>query len=180
MRRRRVAVLGTIIALVAITGAVAVWKPTDADERLPEVTFSGALQAIEEGKVERVHMNDGTGEAVLVLRTGLKVVTVYPERSGPELVETARTSDVRLTASRRIDGKRPWIRYAYLPAGLAGGLLCLWITVVMDRRGILHDKDTWMAGSRVKRLEASVDRLNAEVERIGRRLEDDATDNRYP
>jgi hypothetical protein len=168
-RRRLLAVLSAIIAVVAIAGAAAAWKQSDEKDRPPEVTFLAALQAMEEGKVSRVHMNDGTREATLVLTTGIEVVTVYPERSGPEVVETARRSDVRLTASRWI--QHPWwIRYAYLPASLAMGLLLLGIIVAMDRRGVWHEKDTWLPGARVKKLEATVDRLEVAVDRIERRI----------
>lgn len=172
-RRRLLAVLGAIIVIVAIAGAAAAWKKSDEDkERPPEVTFSGALQAMEEGKVSRVHMNDRTREATLLLTTGIEVVTVYPERSGPEVVETARRSEVKLTASRWIQADDPWwIRYAYLPASLALGLLLLGIIAAMDRRGVWHEKDTWLPGARVKKLEATVDRLEVAVDRIERRTD---------
>lgn len=169
-RRRLLAVLGAIIVAVAIAGAAAAWKQSDEKERPPEVTLSGALQAMEEGKVSRVHMNDRTREATLVLTTGVEVVTVYPERSGPEVVETARRSDVKLTASRWIQDPW-WIRYAYLPASLALGLMYLGIVVAMDRRGVWHEKDTWLPGARVKKLEATVHRLEVAVNRIERRID---------
>jgi cell division protease FtsH len=66
---------------------------------IPEVTLSGAVQAIKEGKVARLHLNDGSRRATLVLTTGTQVQTAYPVGSGPELTNQAIASNVKVTAA---------------------------------------------------------------------------------
>ena len=68
-------------------------------KKTPEVTLSGAVQAIKEGKVGRLHLNDGSRRATLILNNGTEVQTAYPVGSGPELTNTAIEYDVKVTAS---------------------------------------------------------------------------------
>ena len=63
-------------------------------QNTPEVTLSGAVQAIEEGKVARLHLNDGSRRATLILSNGTQVQTAYPVGSGPALTTTAIEADV--------------------------------------------------------------------------------------
>ncbi len=73
-------------------------------EEPAEVTLSGAVEAITQGKVARVHLNDGTRRAVMLLTNGTEVQTVYPEGSGPELATLAREAEVKVTASPNKSG----------------------------------------------------------------------------
>ncbi|MGH9177209.1 MAG: ATP-dependent zinc metalloprotease FtsH [Acidimicrobiales bacterium] len=77
-------------------------------EKVPEVTLSGAVQAIEEGKVARLHLNDGSRRATLILVNGTEVQTAYPLGSGPALTTQAIESDVKVTASPNKTGT-PWM-----------------------------------------------------------------------
>ena len=72
---------------------------TSSKKKTPEVTLSGAVQAIKEGKVGRLHLNDGSRRATLILNNGTEVQTAYPVGSGPELTNTAIEYDVKVTAS---------------------------------------------------------------------------------
>jgi cell division protease FtsH len=77
-------------------------------DKTPEVTLSGAVQAIEEGKVARLHLNDGSRWATLILVNGTEVQTAYPLGSGPALTTQAIESDVKVTASPNKTGT-PWM-----------------------------------------------------------------------
>ncbi|MGH9283035.1 MAG: AAA family ATPase, partial [Acidimicrobiales bacterium] len=77
-------------------------------EEVPEVTLSGAVQAIEQGKVARLHLNDGSRRATLILVNGTEVQTAYPLGSGPALTTQAIESDVKVTASPNKTGT-PWM-----------------------------------------------------------------------
>ncbi|MGI8686024.1 MAG: ATP-dependent metallopeptidase FtsH/Yme1/Tma family protein [Acidimicrobiales bacterium] len=74
----------------------------------PEVTLSGAVQAIKEGKVARLHLNDGSRRATLILSDGTEVQTAYPVGSGPSLTTTAIESDVKVTAAPN-KSSSPWM-----------------------------------------------------------------------
>jgi cell division protease FtsH len=94
-----------VTALVAITALVAflvfqlIRLTTDKPLPLPEVTFSGAVEAIGEGKVSYLKLNDASRRAVLVLQNGTQVVTTYPDGSGPELARAAIQADVKVQAT---------------------------------------------------------------------------------
>ena len=66
---------------------------------IPEVTLSGAVQAIEQGKVARLHLNDGSRRATLILSNGTQVQTAYPMGSGPSLTTQAIEANVKVTAA---------------------------------------------------------------------------------
>jgi len=85
----------------------------------PEVTLSGAVEAIKEGKVARLHLNDGSRRATLILSNGTQVQTAYPVGSGPALTTTAIESNVKVTASPNKTGS-PWLAllFSLLPVGL--------------------------------------------------------------
>ena len=74
----------------------------------PEVTYSGAVQAMKEGKVARVHLNDGSRRATLILSNGTRVQTAYPVGAGPALTTTAIESNVKVTAAPNKTGS-PWM-----------------------------------------------------------------------
>ncbi len=86
--RRRTRVVGTVlgvVATVAVLGlilhqfqALAELRHGDAQE----VTFSGAVAAVEQGKVARLQLDDGSRRATLTLKSGAEVVTAYPEPAG--------------------------------------------------------------------------------------------------
>jgi len=88
-------------------------------EKTPEVTLSGAVQAIKEGKVARLHLNDGSRRATLLLSNGTEVQTAYPVGSGPELSATAIEADVKVTAAPN-KASSPWmgLLLTLLPVGL--------------------------------------------------------------
>ena len=71
---------------------------------IPEVTLSGAVAAIEQGKVSRLHLNDGSRRATLILSNGTQVQTAYPEGSGPSLTTQAIEADVKVTAEPNKSG----------------------------------------------------------------------------
>ncbi len=88
-------------------------------EDTPEVTLSGAVQAIKEGKVARLHLNDGSRRATLLLSNGTEVQTAYPVGSGPELSTTAIEADVKVTAAPN-KASSPWMSllFTLLPVAL--------------------------------------------------------------
>ncbi|MDP9389169.1 MAG: AAA family ATPase [Actinomycetota bacterium] len=91
-------------------------------EFVPEVTLSGAVEAIKEGKVARMHLNDGSRRATLVLTTGTKVQTAYPLGSGPELTREAIDSMVKVTAAPNVSRSMWWsLALTLLPVGLLIG-----------------------------------------------------------
>ena len=73
-------------------------------KNVPEVTLSGAVQAIKEGKVARLHLNDGSRRATLILSNGTQVQTAYPVGSGPALTTTAIEANVKVTAAPNKSG----------------------------------------------------------------------------
>ena len=91
-----------LLVLFNLPGGSSSKKPT------PEVTLSGAVEAIEQGKVARLHLNDGSRRATLILNNGTEVQTAYPVGSGPELTNQAIESDVKVTASPNRTGT-PWL-----------------------------------------------------------------------
>ena len=99
-RSSRLQIAGAV-ALFAVMLLVLFNIPGGRAERkaVPEVTLSGAVQAIKEGRVARLHLNDGSRRATLMLTTGTEVQTAYPVGSGPELTNTAIESNVKVTAS---------------------------------------------------------------------------------
>jgi cell division protease FtsH len=90
-----------VVALFVVVLLVLFNLPGGASskKKTPEVTLSGAVQAIKEGKVGRLHLNDGSRRATLILNNGTEVQTAYPVGSGPELTNTAIEYDVKVTAS---------------------------------------------------------------------------------
>ncbi|MDP9404953.1 MAG: AAA family ATPase [Actinomycetota bacterium] len=91
---------------------------------LPTVTLTGAIGAIEQGKVTQLHLDDGSRQATLVLTNGVKVVTAYPLGSGPELSQKAIESNVKVTASpERRRSIWPGLILSLLPVALLIGFL---------------------------------------------------------
>ena len=103
-------------------------------KKTPEVTLSGAVQAIKEGKVGRLHLNDGSRRATLILNNGTEVQTAYPVGSGPELTNTAIEYDVKVTASPNKAGSM-WgsLLLSLLPVGL---LIAFFIFFMGPRMGM--------------------------------------------
>ena len=99
-----------LVGLFAIVLLVLFNLPGGSTEKepTPEVTLSGAVQAIKEGKVARLHLNDGSRRATLILTTGTRVQTAYPVGSGPALTTQAIESNVKVTASPNKGGS-PWM-----------------------------------------------------------------------
>ncbi|MGQ0521815.1 MAG: ATP-dependent metallopeptidase FtsH/Yme1/Tma family protein, partial [Actinomycetota bacterium] len=123
-RNLRLQILG-LAALFAITLVVLFNLPggsTSKKKETPEVTLSGAVQAIKEGKVSRLHLNDGSRRATLILANGTQVQTAYPVGSGPELTNQAIESNVKVTASPNKAGS-PWmgLLFSLLPVALLIG-----------------------------------------------------------
>ena len=103
-------------------------------KKTPEVTLSGAVQAIKEGKVGRLHLNDGSRRATLILTNGTEVQTAYPVGSGPELTNTAIEYDVKVTASPNKAGSM-WgsLLLSLLPVGL---LIAFFVFFMGPRMGM--------------------------------------------
>jgi len=80
-----------------------------AEPSLTEVTLSGALTAIDEGKVARLHLDDGSRRATLILVNGTKVITAYPIDGGDELTTKALDNQVKFTASPERSGRSLWL-----------------------------------------------------------------------
>jgi len=66
---------------------------------IPEVTLTGAEEAIDAGKVVHLHLNDGSRRATLLLTNGDQAFTVYPQGSGPDLTKRAIDAHVKVTAA---------------------------------------------------------------------------------
>ncbi|MGH9156040.1 MAG: ATP-dependent metallopeptidase FtsH/Yme1/Tma family protein [Acidimicrobiales bacterium] len=96
---------------------------------LPEVTLSGALTAMEEGKVARVHLDDGSRRATLILTNGTRVITAYPVGAGEDLTKRAIDNDVKLTASPESSGRSIWFTLVFnlLPVVLLIGFFILFM-----------------------------------------------------
>ena len=111
-RASRVAMVAGVVLTVVVLGILLVQvqrilsKPIDPPV---EVTLSGAVEAIDAGKVARLHLDDGSRRAVLVLTTGVRVTTAYPDGSGPDLAERARNAKVKVTASPNRNPPFPWL-----------------------------------------------------------------------
>ncbi|HVL93223.1 MAG TPA: AAA family ATPase, partial [Acidimicrobiales bacterium] len=106
-----------------------------AEPALPEVSLSGALQAIDQGKVARVHLDDGSRRATLILTNGTKVLTAYPVDAGQEITNRALTNDVKLTASPERSGRSIWFTLVFnlLPVVL---LIAFFIFFMGPRMGL--------------------------------------------
>ena len=103
-------------------------------ESTPEVTLSGAVQAIKEGKVARLHLNDGSRRAVLILTTGTRVQTAYPVGSGPALTQQAIESNVKVTAAPNKSGSPWWsLALTLLPVAL---LIAFFVFFMGPRMGM--------------------------------------------
>ncbi|MDP9070517.1 MAG: AAA family ATPase [Actinomycetota bacterium] len=111
MTARRTVVAGVMAtALVLAVSAFQLHKVVTARRDAPvEVTLSGAVDAIQAGKVARLHLDDGSRRGTLVLSNGTQVVTAYPEGSGPALADGARNAKVKVTASPNKSPSFPWL-----------------------------------------------------------------------
>ena len=91
---------------------------------LPTVTLTGAVGAIEQGKVLQLHLDDRSRQATLLLTSGVKVVTAYPVGSGPEISQKAIEANVKVTATPE-KGRSIWpsLILSLLPVALLIGFL---------------------------------------------------------
>jgi len=105
-----------------------------SEPALPEVSLSGALAAMDQGKVARVHLDDGSRRATLILRNGTRVLTAYPVDAGQEITNRALANDVRLTASPERSGRSVWFTMLFnlLPVAL---LIAFFIFFMGPRMG---------------------------------------------
>ncbi|MEO6120662.1 MAG: AAA family ATPase, partial [Acidimicrobiales bacterium] len=108
-RARRIAVGVTVGVLLGFSffGLRAI-NELRSEPPLTEVTLSGALSAMDEGKVARVHLDDESRRATLVLTSGTRVITAYPVGAGEGLIKKAIDNKVRLTASPERLGRSVW------------------------------------------------------------------------
>ena len=108
-RSSRLQIAGVVVLFVLVLALLFNLPGGSASkEETPEVTLSGAVQAIKEGKVARLHLNDGSRRATLILANGTRVQTAYPVGSGPALTTTAIEADVKVTAAPNKKSS-PWM-----------------------------------------------------------------------
>ncbi|MGH9153431.1 MAG: ATP-dependent metallopeptidase FtsH/Yme1/Tma family protein [Acidimicrobiales bacterium] len=131
-RRQIVVVVGLFAAVLFVLFNLP--GGSSSKKKVPEVTLSGAVQAIKEGKVGRLHLNDGSRRATLILTNGTEVQTAYPVGSGPELTNTAIEHDVKVTASPNKTGSM-WgsLLLSLLPVAL---LIAFFVFFMGPRMGI--------------------------------------------
>ena len=113
---------------------------TSPKKHMPEVTLSGAIEAMKEGKVALVHLNDGSRRATLLLSNGTEVVTTYPVGSGPSLTTTAIDANVKVTAEPNRTGSM-WVPLllSLLPVALLIGFFVFFMGPKMGMNvGKLH------------------------------------------
>ena len=129
-RAHKIAVGVTVGLLLAfsIVGVQAISR-LRAEPALPEVSLSGALNAIEDGKVARVHLDDGSRRATLILSNGTRVITTYPVGGGEDVANKAFDNGVKLTASPESSGRSMWFTLLFnlLPVVLLIGFFILFM-----------------------------------------------------
>ncbi|HET7476606.1 MAG TPA: AAA family ATPase [Dermatophilaceae bacterium] len=118
----QIASLGVLFVLVLLLLFNLPGGSSTDKKKMVEVSLSGAVEAMKEGKVALIHLNDGNRRAVLVLADGTQVQTAYPEGSGPELTNTAIANNVKVTAAP-IKGGSFWpsLLLSLLPVALLIG-----------------------------------------------------------
>ncbi|HET7487852.1 MAG TPA: ATP-dependent zinc metalloprotease FtsH [Acidimicrobiales bacterium] len=134
-RQRLIAkIIAVSVVAGAATLAVQVSTSHGGRDTAKAITYTRAAKAIQSGQVRSVRLDDASRRARLVLRDGTAASAVYPDGSGQELADMARTADVALTAAP-VRTPSPWssIALAVLPAVL---LLALFILFIGPRMGL--------------------------------------------
>ncbi|HVE46437.1 MAG TPA: AAA family ATPase [Acidimicrobiales bacterium] len=114
----------TLGLLVALFFLMQTMQSGSEKKVLPTVTLTGAVGAIEQGKVLQLHLDDRSRQATLLLTSGVKVVTAYPVGSGPEISQKAIDANVKVTAAPE-KGRSIWpsLILSLLPVALLIGFL---------------------------------------------------------
>ena len=116
--------LGTFVLLGGLYAFMDRMQDGGQKKVLPEVTLTGAVGAIEQGKVTRLHLDDKSRRATMVLTNGVQVMTAYPLGSGPELSQKAIEANVKVTAAPERRGSLwPSLVLSLLPVALLIGFL---------------------------------------------------------
>jgi cell division protease FtsH len=115
------------LAFVAAIALSIAWPDTQPER----ASLSEVLEALDDGVVERIILDDASRTARLKLEDGTVVRGAYPADFGPELVDAARRADVEVLAE---PAKRPALGEQLLVALLPLALLLVFVSRMMRGR----------------------------------------------